>query len=82
VHTLAKAKPRSKGGGRRTDAARRWWLLPVGIAVALLALLALVRGVPSSMPEAQGPPPMDHIDDHSRQRLEAVLREADREAQP
>ena len=57
---------------------RRWWLLPLGIAIALLALFALLRGDPT-MPRATGPPPMDHIDDSSRERLEEVLREAEDE---
>jgi len=57
---------------------RRWWLLPLGIAIASLALLALLRGGPTLLPVAEGPPPLDEIDDGSRERLERVLREAER----
>ncbi|MGH0030684.1 MAG: hypothetical protein ACQGVC_12895 [Myxococcota bacterium] len=55
---------------------RRWWLLPLGIAIAVLALVALLRGGPTDLPRASGPPPLDDIDDASRERLEQVLREA------
>jgi hypothetical protein len=58
---------------------RQWWLLPLGIVIALVALAALLRGGPTSMPHATGPPPMDEIDDSSRERLEQVLREAEDE---
>lgn len=58
---------------------RQWWLLPLGIVIALLALVALLRGDPTSMPEATGPPPLDEIDEASRDRLEQVLREEGRE---
>jgi hypothetical protein len=59
---------------------RRWWLLPLGIAIAAVALLALLRGGPARLPVAIGPPPLDDIDDASRERLDRVLREADRDA--
>ena len=55
---------------------RQWWLLPLGIVIALVALAALLRGGPTSLPLAKGPPPMDHIDQASRDRLEQVLRDA------
>ena len=57
---------------------RRWWLLPLGIAIASAALVALLRGGPTTLPVATGPPPLDAIDDASRQRLERVLRDAER----
>lgn len=55
---------------------RQWWLLPLGIVIALAALVLLLRGGPTSLPLATGPPPMDDIDEPSRERLERVLREA------
>ncbi len=56
---------------------RRLWLLPLGIAIASAALVALLRGGPTALPVATGPPPLDAIDDSSRQRLEQVLKEAE-----
>jgi len=56
---------------------RQWWLLPLGIVIALLALATLLRGGPTSLPLAIGAPPMDQIDEPSRERLDQVLREAD-----
>ena len=56
----------------------RWWLLPLGIAIAFAALVALVRGGPSLLPVASGPPPLDDIDGPSRERLERVLRDTER----
>lgn len=60
---------------------RRWWLLPLGIVIAGAALWALLRGGPTLLPVATGPPPLDRIDRPSRERLEQVLRDAD-EADP
>jgi hypothetical protein len=59
--------------GRASQVVRQWWLLPLGIVIALLALVALLRGGPTS----PGAPPMDHIDQPSRERLDQVLREAE-----
>ena len=56
----------------------RWWLLPLGIVIALAALVALVRGGPTLLPVATGPPPLDDIDGPSRERLERVLRDSER----
>jgi hypothetical protein len=55
---------------------RRWWLLPLGIVIAVTALLALVRSGPARFPVA-AEPPLDQIDASSRARLEAILREAE-----
>ncbi len=41
-------------------------------------MVALLRGGPTALPVATGPPPLDAIDDGSRQRLEQVLKEAER----
>ncbi len=57
---------------------RRWWLLPLGIVIASAALVALLRGGPTALPVATGPPPLDAIDDGSRQRLERILLDAER----
>jgi hypothetical protein len=57
---------------------RRWWLLPLGIVIASAALMALLRGGPTALPVATGPPPLDAIDDGSRLRLEQVLIDAER----
>jgi hypothetical protein len=57
---------------------RRWWLVSLGIAIAAVALLALLRGGPGHLPGAEAAPPLDHIDADSRERLDRVLREADR----
>jgi hypothetical protein len=59
---------------------RRWWLVSLGFAIAAVALLALLRGGPARLPVAIGPAPLDHIDADTRERLDHVLREADRAA--
>jgi hypothetical protein len=58
---------------------RRWWLLPLGFAIAVAALVALLRGEPTLLPVATAPPPLDDIDDGSRQRLDRLLRDAEAE---
>ena len=46
--------------------------------MASAALMALLRGGPTALPVATGPPPLDAIDDGSRLRLEQVLIDAER----
>ena len=58
---------------------RRWWLLPLGFAIAVAALFALLQGGPTLLPVATGPPPLDDIDDRSRERLDRLLRDAEAE---
>jgi hypothetical protein len=52
---------------------KRWLLL--GLALGLLAL-ALFRAA-GREPEAAGGPPLDQIDEASREKLREVLRESD-----
>jgi len=55
----------------------RWLTLFLGLAIAAAAGFALVsRRGPYGSAEA---PPLDHIDDASRARLERVLRDAGRD---
>jgi hypothetical protein len=56
---------------------RQWWLLPLGLGIVAAALFALLAGGPSLPPVADGPPPLDHHDERSRQALEQVLLAAD-----
>jgi hypothetical protein len=49
---------------------KRWLVVAVALALAAGAFFALVKREP-----APGGPPLDEIDDASRQRLEQVLRE-------
>jgi hypothetical protein len=77
---------RGRGGPARAphgdSTLSRWLLLPLGLAIALAALLALATGrAPHPRPVASGPP-LDRIDAASRAQLEKVLREADRAAPP
>jgi hypothetical protein len=49
---------------------KRWLVVAVALALAAGALFALLQREPSP-----GGPPLDQVDDASRQRLEQVLRE-------
>ena len=52
---------------------RRWLILSLGLAAALGAAYALLgRG------RYRDEPPLDHIDDASRARLERALRDSER----
>jgi hypothetical protein len=61
-------------GRAKRKSARRWWLLPLALGLAAAATFVLVRGLSF---QDTGEPPLDHIDDASRERLERVLREAE-----
>jgi hypothetical protein len=52
---------------------KRWLVVAAALVLAAAALLVLVRRQPPP-----GGPPMDRIDDASRQRLEQVLRDEER----
>lgn len=51
---------------------KRWLVVAVALALAAGAFLVLVQREPSA-----GGPPLDEIDDASRERLERLLREED-----
>jgi hypothetical protein len=53
----------------------RWLAIAIGLGAAALALFALFARRPAA-------PPLDDIDAASRARLEEVLREAEKSAQP
>jgi hypothetical protein len=51
---------------------KRWLLLALAVGLLALALSRLDRGVP----EHAGGPPMDQVDEASREKLRELLRES------
>ena len=67
---------RRPGTAPRGSGRRRWLLLPLGLGIAALGVYVAVQSSTRG-PASVGPPPLDHIDDASRVRLERVLRDAE-----
>jgi len=76
--SATRRRPRRSATARRAPprGSRTWLAWTLGaLAIAASAWLLLAR-------EPTAPPPLDEIDDASRARLEAVLREAERAERP
>jgi hypothetical protein len=71
------ARRRSRAGSkRRGTGKRRWFVLPLALGFAGLALYVLAFGGRLDFLDP-GEPPMDDIGDASRLRIENLLREAE-----